>query len=90
MTATLTLGTSPSPSFTVSLENACHAVALRAGAELACAAGTLWVTLENARRRPSPDIVLTAGQRHRVTEDATVFLTALGRGRAATCHVTPG
>ncbi|MGO4278673.1 MULTISPECIES: DUF2917 domain-containing protein [Cupriavidus] len=73
--------------YTLMIENDCLPMALRAGAELACAGGTLWLTLEGARPRRSPDIVLTAGQRHRVTEDATYFLTALGHGAVTVCRV---
>ncbi|MFC4483361.1 MULTISPECIES: DUF2917 domain-containing protein [Cupriavidus] len=74
--------------YTLMIENDCLPMALRAGAELACAGGTLWLTLEGARPRRSPDIVLEAGQRHRVTEDATYFLTALGHGAVTVCRVS--
>lgn len=76
----------------LTIESDCVPVTLRAGAELVCRAGQLWVTVEHRRARLSEDIVLLAGQRWRVAEDAVYFLSALrggGNGGVVQCRITP-
>lgn len=74
----------------------CVPVTLRAGAEVACRAGRLWMTAEvrHAGRpaRPSADVVLLAGQRCRVDADGIYFLSALrtAAGSTAQCQIIPG
>lgn len=70
-------------SCTLSLEAECLRLRLRAGAELVCRGGSLWLTFE-ARDRPSPDILLAPGERYRLHGDAEVFLAAL-RAPAPRC-----
>jgi hypothetical protein len=73
------------------IESDCVPVTLRAGAEVACRAGQLWMTVEHRTARPSADIVLLAGQRCRVAEDGIYFLSALrtDNGGMVQCHITP-
>lgn len=76
--------------FTLDLpEGTCQRLALRAGAEIACTAGTVWLTLEDGRRDgpPSPDIVLGAGERHHLADDADCFLHGLKQGETAACAI---
>ncbi|MEN7530777.1 MULTISPECIES: DUF2917 domain-containing protein [unclassified Cupriavidus] len=70
------------------IDSDCIPVALRAGARLACQAGSLWVTVEHAQARRSEDIVLLPGQSHCVTETATYFLSALRGAGAVQCRIT--
>lgn len=68
------------------IENTCLTVTLRAGAQLLCREGTLWLTMESHRPRRSPDIVLTSGERYCVAEDGDYFLSAPGK-RSALCQI---
>lgn len=77
-------------SMTLLMEQECVPVSLCVGAEVMCRHGNLWLTMEGRRRTASPDIVLEAGQRHRVTEDAIYFLTALGKANVTLCQITCG
>jgi hypothetical protein len=72
---------------TLTIHGQCIALTLSAGAQLLCREGGLWVTMEGRRPCRSPDIVLAAGQRHRVTEDARYFLTALPPDRVTVCRI---
>ncbi|AGW95823.1 hypothetical protein N234_37835 [Ralstonia pickettii DTP0602] len=73
-------------SCTLSLEAECLRLRLRAGAELVCRGGSLWLTFE-ARDRPSPDILLAPGERYRLHGDAEVFLAALHGAGPALCEI---
>lgn len=73
------------------IESDCVPVTLRAGAEVACRAGQLWMTVEHRAAKPSVDIILSAGQHCRVAEDGIYFLSALrtSAGGMVQCHITP-
>lgn len=74
--------------FTLHLNDSCQRLSLRPGARITCARGALWITLEPRHAsRPSPDLVLAAGQCHRVTEAAAYFLTGLRRDVATACEI---
>ena len=72
----------------VPLNHACRRLRLARGALICCSQGSVWLTLETpCAAGPSPDIVLLAGQRYRVTEPGDYFLTHLGHGDPALCVV---
>ncbi|WP_029045002.1 DUF2917 domain-containing protein [Cupriavidus sp. amp6] len=73
-------------SCTLSLEAECRRLRLPAGAELACRAGSLWLTFEDGDR-PSPDVMLAPGERYRLHRDADVFVAALHGAGPALCQV---
>ncbi|NML17247.1 DUF2917 domain-containing protein [Azohydromonas caseinilytica] len=74
--------------FTLHLNDSCQRLSLRPGARITCAGGTLWITLESRQAsRPSPDLVLTPGQCHRVTEAADYFLTGTRKDVATACEI---
>ncbi|WP_427306303.1 DUF2917 domain-containing protein [Cupriavidus sp. H39] len=73
-------------SCTLSLEAECVGLRLRAGTELVCRGGTVWVTIE-APGRPSPDVLLARGERHRLLGDTAVFLAALHGAGPALCRI---
>lgn len=73
-------------SCTLSLEAECVGLRLRAGTELVCRGGTVWVTIE-APGRASPDVLLARGERHRLQRDAEVFLAALHGAGPALCRI---
>jgi hypothetical protein len=72
--------------YTLSLEAECLRLQLRAGAELVCRGGSLWLTFE-ARDRPSADVLLAPGERYRLPADADVFLAALHGAGPALCRI---
>lgn len=70
------------------LDHDCQHLRLPAGAELICREGSLWLTYETrAQTRPSPDLVLTAGQRHRATAAGDYFVTHMRPGPPARCEL---
>lgn len=73
-------------SCTLSLEAECVGLRLRAGTELVCRGGTVWVTIESPGRA-SPDVLLARGERHRLQADAEVFLAALHGAGPALCRI---
>ncbi|MNT11409.1 hypothetical protein D3C72_1462860 [compost metagenome] len=73
-------------SCTLSLEAECRRLRLRAGAELVCRGGSLWLTFE-AGDRPSPDVMLAPGERYRLQRDADVFIAALHGAGPALCQI---
>ena len=72
--------------YTLCLEAECLRLRLRAGAELVCRGGSLWLTFE-ARGRPSPDVVLASGERYRLQGDGDVFLAALHGAGPVLCGI---
>lgn len=70
----------------LSLEAECRRLRLRAGAELVCRGGSLWLTFE-ARDQPSPDVMLAPGERYRLHGDADVFIAALHGAGPALCQI---
>ncbi|BDB27903.1 DUF2917 domain-containing protein [Cupriavidus sp. P-10] len=68
------------------LEAECRRLRLRAGAELVCRGGSLWLTFE-AGERPSPDVMLAPGERYRLHRDADVFIAALHGAGPALCQI---
>ncbi|SOY66917.1 DUF2917 domain-containing protein [Cupriavidus taiwanensis] len=73
-------------SCTLSLEAECLGLRLRAGTELICRGGKLWLTFE-VPGRPSPDVLLAPGERHRLHADAEVFVAALYGAGPALCRI---
>lgn len=71
---------------TFSLEAECLGLQLRAGTELVCRGGNLWLTFE-VPGRPSPDVLLAPGERHRLQADAEVFIAALHGAGPALCGI---
>ncbi len=70
------------------LDHACERLRLPAGAVLHTLAGTLWLTCEvRGATSASADIVLPAGQRHRVAQAGDYFLTHLRPGPPVRCTV---
>lgn len=72
--------------YTLCLEAECLRLRLRAGAELVCRGGSLWLTFET-RDRPSPDVLLAPGERYRLHGDADVFLAALHGAGPVLCGI---
>ncbi len=73
-------------SCTLSLDSQCRHLRLRAGAELVCLGGCLWLTFD-ARDRASPDVLLATGERYRLRRDADVFVAGLHGAGPAQCHI---
>lgn len=71
------------------LDHACQRLHLRAGTVVHCHAGQVWLTREPLEQHgPSPDIVLTPGQQHRVEITGSHFLTHLrSSGEPVRCSV---
>ncbi|AMR81138.1 DUF2917 domain-containing protein [Cupriavidus nantongensis] len=71
---------------TFSLEAECLGLRLRAGTEVVCRGGNLWLTFE-VPGRPSPDVLLAPGECHRLQADAEVFVAALHGAGPALCRI---
>lgn len=71
---------------TLSLEAKCLRLRLHAGAEVVCRDGSLWLTFD-LPDRPSPDVLLAAGERYRLHADTDVFLAALHGAGPVVCGI---
>lgn len=73
----------------LSLSGRAVVLAVPEGTVIACATGTVWVTVERRRPcRPSKDVLLCAGQRCVVRDSGRVYLSAVGMASSTEVRAT--
>ena len=73
---------------TLKLQDTCVPMRLRAGVQLTCMNGSLWLTHDAEKAGWSnPDTIVSIGQRHTIDRAATYFLSSLQKDVVTICEL---